>query len=259
MHSDICLTPVRAFTDNYIWVIQRDAYAVVVDPGDARPVLQFLRDKQLQLTAILTTHHHADHTGGNLALLAHYPVPVYGPASENIPGITRPLRDAEVVSLPKLMLDLSVLEVPGHTLGHIAYYGTGSLLCGDTLFAAGCGRLFEGTPAQMAVSLARLAQLPDDTAVYCAHEYTLANIAFALSVDGSNPALIERARVERDKRAADLPTLPSSIGLEKATNPFLRCHTAAVREAAESWAGTSLPDDIAVFAALREMKNGFRA
>ncbi|BBP04556.1 hydroxyacylglutathione hydrolase [Sulfuriferula plumbiphila] len=259
MHSDIYLAPVRAFADNYIWVIHRDACAVVVDPGDARPVMQFLRDKQLRLVAILTTHHHADHTGGNLALLAHYPVPVYGPASENIPGITRPLRDGDTVSLPELMLDLSVLEVPGHTAGHIAYYGTASLLCGDTLFAAGCGRLFEGTPAQMAASLARLAQLPDDTAVYCAHEYTLANIAFALSVDGNNPALIERARIEQDKRAAGLPTLPSSIGLEKATNPFLRCHATALREAAESWAGKSLPDDLAVFAALREMKNGFRA
>ena len=258
MHSDIFLTPVRAFTDNYIWVIHRGNFAVVVDPGDAQPVIRFLRDKHLQLVAILTTHHHADHTGGNLALLEHYPVPVYGPASETIPGITQPLHDGDIVSLPELMLDLHVFNVPGHTAGHIAYYGTGSLLCGDTLFAAGCGRLFEGTPAQMATSLARLAQLPDDTAVYCAHEYTLANIDFALSVDGANQALIERARIEREKRAVDLPTLPSSIGLEKATNPFLRCHLSALHKAAETWAGQSLADDIAVFAALREMKNVFR-
>lgn len=259
MHSDIFLTPVRAFTDNYIWVIHRDAFAVVVDPGDALPVLKFLRDKQLRLVAILNTHHHADHTGGNLALLTHNPVPVYGPASESIPGVTQALHDGEVVSLPELKLDLTVLDVPGHTAGHIAYYGTGSLLCGDTLFAAGCGRLFEGTPAQMATSLARLAQLPDDTAVYCAHEYTLANIAFALSVDGNNAALIERARNERDKRSADLPTLPSTIGLEKATNPFLRCHLPALRKAAEAWAGVPLLDNVAIFATLREMKNVFRA
>ena len=259
MHSDIYLTPVRAFTDNYIWVIHRDAFAAVVDPGDALPVLKFLRDKQLRLVAILNTHHHADHTGGNLALLAHYPVPVYGPASESIPGVTQALHDGEMVSLTELKLGLTVLNVPGHTAGHIAYYGTGSLLCGDTLFAAGCGRLFEGTPAQMATSLARLAQLPDETAVYCAHEYTLANISFALSVDGNNAALIQRARNERDKRTADLPTLPSTIGLEKATNPFLRCHLPALRQAAEAWAGTTLPDNVAVFATLREMKNIFRA
>lgn len=259
MHSEIYLTPVRAFTDNYIWVIHRDAFAVVVDPGDAQPVLQFLRDKQLQPVAILTTHHHADHTGGNLELLKHYPVPVYGPASETIPGMTHPLHDGNIVSVPELMLDLHVLDVPGHTAGHIAYYGTGHLLCGDTLFAAGCGRLFEGTPAQMSHSLARLAQLPDDTAVYCAHEYTLANIDFALSVDGDNPALLERARIERNKRSADIPTLPSSIGLEKATNPFLRCHINALRKSAESWAKKPLQDHIAVFTALREMKNTFRA
>lgn len=259
MHTDIHLTPVRAFTDNYIWIIHRDAYAVVVDPGDAKPVLEFLRDKQLQLVAILTTHHHADHTGGNLDLLKHASVPVYGPVSETIPGITCPLHDEDIVSLPELMLDLQVLNVPGHTAGHIAYYGTGLLLCGDTLFAAGCGRLFEGTPVQMSHSLARLARLPDGTAVYCAHEYTLANIDFALSVDGDNRALIERAGIERKKRATDIPTLPSSIALEKATNPFLRCHTNALRQSAESWAGKSLQDDIAVFATLREMKNTFSA
>mgnify|MGYP000126630862 CR=1 FL=1 len=259
MHSDIQITPISAFTDNYIWILHRDGHAAVVDPGDAQPVLQFLRDRQLQLAALLTTHHHADHTGGNLALLAHYPVPVYGPASENIPGITHPLHHGDVITLPELALDLSVIDVPGHTAGHIAYYGLNSVLCGDTLFAAGCGRLFEGTPAQMAASLDRLAQLPDDTAVYCAHEYTLANIAFALRVDRNNPALSRRARIEQGKRAAGMPTVPTSIGLEKATNPFLRCHTSALRAAAETWAGKPLPDAIAVFAALREMKNGFRA
>lgn len=259
MDTVIKMTPLSAFTDNYIWMLHNDTHAVAVDPGDARPVLQFLRGRKLSLAAILTTHHHADHTGGNHELLAHFQVPVYGPARETIPGMTQPLQHGDRVTLPELALEFSVIDVPGHTAGHIAYYGLNSLLCGDTLFAAGCGRLFEGTPLQMATSLDRLAQLPEDTLVYCAHEYTLGNLAFALHVDRNNPALIERARIEQQKRAAGLPTLPSSIGLEKASNPFLRCHVDALHAAAETWAGKTLPDAIAVFAVLREMKNVFRA
>ena len=246
-----------AFTDNYIWVIQQGHYAAVVDPGDAEPVLHYLARHQLTLCAILNTHHHADHTGGNLALLAQYPVPVYGPASESIPGLTHPLRENDSVNLPTFGLELKVIDVPGHTLGHIAYYGTDILLCGDTLFACGCGRLFEGTPAQMLNSLAKLARLPAQTAVYCAHEYTLANIAFALTLEPDNPALQQRARSEQIKRTNNQPTLPSNIGLELATNPFLRCDTQVLKSAAEHCSNQVLPDELAVFSAIRTLKNQF--
>lgn len=259
MDSTIQITPVSAFTDNYLWILHNDKHAVVVDPGDAQPVQHFLRERKLTLSAILTTHHHADHTGGNRALLEFFQVPVYGPAREPIPGMTQPLLHGARITLPQLNVDFRVMDVPGHTAGHIAYYGLSSLLCGDTLFAVGCGRLFEGTPAQMSRSLEMLAQLPDDTLVYCAHEYTLGNIAFALQVDRNNPVLIERARHEQHKRSDGLPTLPSSIGLEKATNPFLRTHLPALRTAAETWAGVPLPDSLSVFTVLREMKDGFRA
>ena len=251
------ILPIPAFTDNYIWVIQHGKYAAVVDPGDAEPVLYYLAHHQLQLCAILNTHHHADHTGGNLALLTQYPVPVYGPASESIPGLTHPLRENDSVNLPTLGLELKVIDVPGHTLGHIAYYGTNILLCGDTLFACGCGRLFEGTPAQMLASLNKLARLPAQTALYCAHEYTLANIAFALTLDADNPDLLRRARVEQTKRSKNLPTLPSNIGLELATNPFLRCRTQVLKSAAEHCLNQLLPDELAVFTAIRNLKNKF--
>lgn len=259
MRSDIHMTPLAAFSDNYIWVIHNDRHAAVVDPGDAQPVERFLHATGLQLTAILNTHHHADHTGGNIDLQTRHGVPVHGPAAESIPGLSHAVHDGDSVALPGLGASLRVLEVPGHTAGHIAYFGTSILLSGDTLFGCGCGRLFEGTPAQMLASLTRLAALADDTAVYCAHEYTLANIAFALTIDPDNPELLRRAVTEREKRDAGRPTLPSSIGLEKATNPFLRCHQTAVRNAAQAWAGKSLPDDIAVFAALRAMKDEFSA
>ena len=251
------ILPLPAFTDNYIWVIQHGHYAAVVDPGDAEPVLRYLARHQLTLCAILNTHHHADHTGGNLALLAQYPVPVYGPARESIPGLTHPLRENDTVSLPELALEFSVIDVPGHTLGHIAYYGTDILLCGDTLFACGCGRLFEGTPAQMLNSLAKLAHLPTQTAVYCAHEYTLANIAFAMTLEPDNPALQQRARSEQIKRTNNQPTLPSNIGLELATNPFLRCDTQVLKSAAEHCSNQVLPDELAVFSAIRTLKNQF--
>ncbi len=255
MMFDVIQIP--AFQDNYIWLLRKGAAAVVVDPGDARPVLAVLEREGLSLRSILITHHHGDHQGGVADLLEHHPAAeVFGPAAESIAGISKPLRGGDTVQLDSLGVDLRVLAVPGHTLGHLAYYGAACLFCGDTLFAGGCGRLFEGTAAQMADSLSRLAALPDDTAVYCAHEYTQANLRFALAVEPGNLRLQGRAVEVAEARAKGQPTVPSTIGLEKATNPFLRCSepevVASVRRRTPA-AG----DQLTIFAALREWKNGF--
>ncbi|QKS30989.1 MAG: Hydroxyacylglutathione hydrolase [Accumulibacter sp.] len=247
---------IPAFKDNYIWLLRKGAAATVVDPGDARPVLEVLEREGLKLASILVTHHHADHQGGVAALLAHYRAEVYGPAAEAISGISRPLRGGETIHPAGLDSGFAVVAVPGHTLGHLAYYGAGCLFCGDTLFAGGCGRLFEGTPAQMAVSLARLAELPDETAVYCAHEYTQSNLRFALAVEPGNRYLQRRAVEVAAARASGLATVPSTIACEKASNPFLRCAEPEVVESARCH-GAGAVDQVAVFAALREWKNGF--
>lgn len=248
---------IPALKDNYIWAVVRGDRCVVVDPGEAAPILSWMTARELHLSAILITHHHGDHVGGVPALLKQARVPVYGPAKEAIACVSHPLTDGAQLELPEINAAFRIMEVPGHTLGHIAYYGAGMLFCGDTLFACGCGRLFEGSPAQMYASLQRLAALPGETLVYCTHEYTLDNIVFALEVDPDNSALRERASQDRAKRAQDLPTLPSNIRLELATNPFLRCHTPALRQAAETYAGHTLPTDIDVLGVVREMKNHF--
>lgn len=249
---------VPAFEDNYIWILRNGECAAAVDPGDASPVLEYLQREGLRLVAILATHHHGDHVGGNEDLLRHHPAPVFGPRDSRIPSVDHPLAGNDRVNLPELGLELQVLEVPGHTRSHIAYVGVGALYCGDTLFGCGCGRLFEGTPAQMHASLQRLAALPPDTRVYCAHEYTLANIRFARVVDPDNQALQAREGAARGLRAAGRPTVPSTIGEERATNPFLRCDEPAIITAAEDHTGTRLGDEVGVFAALRNWKNGFR-
>ncbi len=249
------IIPILAFEDNYIWLINDGRYAAVVDPGDAEPVLDYLGRHGLRLAAILITHHHHDHTGGIETLLRHTAVPVYGPRKENIPGVTNPVGTGDTVRLPELGVEFAVLDVPGHTAGHIAYYGANSLFCGDTLFACGCGKLFEGTPAQMHASLKKLSALPDDTLVYCAHEYTLENIRFAKKVEPANRQLLEREIRDLKTRKQGRPTLPSTMALEKATNPFLRCEHPAVIEAASHFSG-SLPDDATkVFTAVREWRN----
>lgn len=251
---------VPAFADNYLWLIHDGLHAVAVDPGDAAPILAALDAHRLSLVAILLTHHHADHVGGVAALLERHPVPVFGPRTEAIAGVTHPLGEGEVVTLPELALQFSVLDVPGHTRGHIAYVEPVRhwLFCGDTLFAGGCGRLFEGTPAQMTVSLAKLAALPDDTEVYCAHEYTLSNLRFAQHVDPRNAALAARIAVEHRKRERGQPTVPSTIGVEKLTNPFLRYREPAILEHLLAAGRINTPEPLAAFAALREWKNAFR-
>ena len=251
------IAPIRAFKDNYIWCLRRGTHAAVVDPGDAGPVFDYLRAEDLQLTAILNTHHHADHVGGNAGLLSKYNVPVFGPAREIIPAVTQKLAEGEEIEVPGIGLRQRVLDIPGHTAGHIAFYGDGMLLCGDTLFSCGCGRLFEGTPAQMLASLQTLAALPTETRVYCAHEYTLANIRFALAVEPGNVDLQARAAAAAETRRRGEPTVPSTIGLELATNPFMRCDVPAVRDAAARREKGAETAALRTFAALREWKNGF--
>lgn len=247
---------IPAFKDNYIWLLRKGASAVVVDPGDAVPVLEVLDREKLSLDSILITHHHKDHQGGVAQLLENSSARVFGPALESITGRTQALRGGERISLSSLGAMLQVIAVPGHTLGHLAYYGHGCLFCGDTLFAGGCGRVFEGSYLQMHDSLMHLAGLPDETLIYCAHEYTEANLRFASAVEPGNPALSSRNNEVAALRAKGLPTVPSTLGIEKATNPFLRCHVPEIRWAAQA-RGTQGGDEAAVFAAIREWKNDF--
>jgi len=249
------VVPVSAFRDNYVWTLRRGKHAAVVDPGEAAPVLDYLGREGLALAAILATHHHADHVGGIAELREKYPVPVYGPKGEPIATLTHPVSEGDRVSVPELGVSFSVLDIPGHTRAHIAYYGSGALFCGDTLFACGCGRLFEGSAQQMYASLQKLAALPDDTKVYCGHEYTLANIGFAKNVEPRNAALASREGRDREKRAAGRPTVPSTLREEKATNPFLRCREPAVVESVNKYLGARVADPVQVFAAIREWKN----
>ncbi len=248
---------INAFEDNYIWLLHDAAQrqAVAVDPGAAGPVLKALQRSGMKLVGILVTHHHQDHTGGIRELLSHYPVPVYGPAGETVPGLTDPLREGDRVALEALEMHFSVLDTPGHTAGHIAFYGEGMLFCGDTLFAGGCGRVFEGTPQQMHASLTKLAVLPEQTRLYCAHEYTLANLRFACRVEPDNDALRVRLQEVERQRSRGESTLPSTIGVELATNPFLRSDRHSVIEAAQRFRQKELSSASDVFAAIRAWKD----
>lgn len=251
--------PLRAFRDNYIWLLydQNKRYVCVIDPGDAAPVLRFLEQEKLELTAILATHHHADHVGGISKLVQEHPVPVYGPAKESIPELTHPLHEGDKVSLEAQDLEFEVLDIPGHTAGHIAYVGQQMLFCGDTLFAGGCGRIFEGTPEQMYASLCKLSDLDNKTRVYCAHEYTQDNLRFAVTVEPDNTAVWDRYTHIRTMRANDEITLPSTIGIELETNPFLRPDIATVKRLAERHTGRTLTSMVEVFAAVRAWKDSF--
>ena len=245
---------IPAFNDNYIWLLVRDGRAAVVDPGDAAPVITRLEVLQLQLETVLVTHHHADHQGGVGELVERWHPRVFGPEQESITGCSDPLSGGEKITV--LGHPVDVLPVGGHTRGHIAYYVPGAVFCGDTLFGAGCGRLFEGTPAQMCASLARLAALPDETKIYCAHEYTETNLRFALVIEPQSAVLRERVERVARIRAAGLPSIPSTLREEKETNPFLRCGEPAVIAAARAHGAVDASRE-AVFAAIRGWRNTF--
>lgn len=256
------ITAIPALRDNYIWIVHDGRHALVVDPGEAQPALEFLAARGLQPVAILCTHRHADHTGGIAELRGVYNVPVYGRrhvGNQRIPGnphITHDLREGDRLAFDSPRIDFDILEIPGHLDDHIAFVAPGILFCGDVLFGAGCGRNFEGTPAQLHHSLQRLAGLPDDTRVYSAHEYTAANLRFALACEPDNPDVQRRIVDTRRQRDAGQPSLPSTLALEKTTNPFLRCTAPGIIQALQR-RGLADAGELAVFTALREWRNQF--
>ena len=254
---NIEVTAIPAFSDNYIWLITTGgASCAVVDPGDAQPVLDVLKDRGLQLDYILITHHHPDHIGGMRRLQNSSGAEIFGPHDSRIPGQSRMFGEGETVSLPKLGLEFGVLEVPGHTSSHIAFHGHGCLFCGDTLFSVGCGRLFEGSPEQMQTSLDKLSTLPPDSRVYCAHEYTLSNCQFALAVEPENPDLVRRAREVEQARELGKITVPSTLDEEIAVNPFLRCRQETVVAAARN-RHPGVEPGAETFAVIRAWKDSF--
>ncbi|MFD2180333.1 hydroxyacylglutathione hydrolase [Veronia pacifica] len=251
----LSVTSIPAFTDNYIWLLNNDEnQCIVVDPGDAAPVIECLEASSLQLIAILITHHHADHTGGINALTERWPeIKVYGPEKENIRGLTHTLTEGDSIDLLGETFD--VLDVIGHTRGHIAYLTAGKVFCGDTLFSGGCGRLFEGTPEQMLRSLNKLKSLPDETKVYCAHEYTASNLRFATTVDYGNKALIDYQKNVNELRNNGLSSIPTTIGVEKAINPFLRCDNRDVMFSVNN--RKPVTNELETFTELRLWKDNF--
>lgn len=256
MNHNLQIIPIPAFKDNYIWLIHNGAHATIVDPGDSAPVIDAITRLKLTLTTILITHHHHDHIGGVAELMDVFPqLSVYAPALEQYNFDHVAITEQDTVHLKDLNLTFAVIDLPGHTLGHIAYYSKlhQLLFCGDTLFGAGCGRLFEGTPTQMLHSLQKLAALPSTTKVYCTHEYTLHNINFALTLEPNNQTLIERYKNTREMRESNVPSLPSTIKLELASNPFLRCDSEEIQSSIQ----LKNASEIDIFSKLRELRNSY--
>jgi hydroxyacylglutathione hydrolase len=247
------IIPILAFDDNYIWLLHNTRHAVVVDPGDAQPVIEALKKHHLTLVGILITHHHSDHIDGVAALLEYQVAPVYAPNYEKFNFDHIKLVEGDEISLTKIAQNFRIMWLPGHTLGHIAYVNNDYLFCGDVLFGAGCGRLFEGTPAQMLASLQRLMVLPSTTQVFCTHEYTSTNIDFALTVEPNNVALLDRKAHVHTLRAQHLPSLPSTISLELQTNPFLRCNQNTIISNLKQ----ADKDELSIFTALRKLRNHY--
>lgn len=264
--TSVNITPIKAFSDNYIWAIINKNVATLVDPGDANVCIAFLEQNKLTLSTILITHHHSDHTGGikqlvNYCQQKQWPLSVYGPANESIPHCDVKLVENDSVVLDELGIKFSVIDLPGHTAGHIAYYtkslSTPILFCGDTLFSGGCGRLFEGSPEQMLNSLTKLADLPENTQVYCTHEYTQANLMFALTVEPNNQDLVNYHNKVNQLRSKGLATIPSTIELEKQINPFLRCHTQSIQASAQQFETGTRATPLDTFTSIRRWKDQF--
>ena len=249
---------IPALTDNYIWAIEyAPGLCAVVDPGCAKSTINYIKSTSLTLTAILITHHHWDHTDGIEALCAQHDVPVYGPAHEQIPCRSHAMHDGDIAELGDGMLSLTAIDTPGHTTGHISYHGHGCLFCGDTLFLAGCGRLFEGTAEQLHHSLQRLAALPDDTLIYCGHEYTLDNLAFAQSIEPDNTCIAKRIKSCQQQRQQQQPTVPATLAQEKQSNPFLRCHMPTLQQAIAKQSKQHIDNAQDAFTALRQLKDAY--
>jgi len=262
--QSVNIFPIPAFNDNYIWALvgHDQTRVTVVDPGCADSVIQFLESNDYQLDCILVTHHHYDHVDGIADLLKYgqhnnWAVNVYGPMNENIPHCSHKLVENDTVYIPHLELTFTVIDVPGHTAGHIAYYAEDILFCGDTLFSVGCGRLFDGTAEQLHQSLHKLTTLPEQTKVYCTHEYTMANINFALTLDPTNFELIDYFNQVKQIREQGLPTLPSSIGLEKRVNPFLRTGNTEIQQSVSQFSNLEANSPLDTFIALRKLKDNF--
>ena len=262
--TNMKVSMIKAFSDNYIWAISSNLghNMALVDPGDANVCIEFIEQQKLQLSSILITHHHADHVGGIKKLVDYckskqWPLTIYGPESENIPHCDVALSESTKVELTDLALEFDIIDLPGHTSGHIAYLSQDNLFCGDTLFSGGCGRLFEGTPSEMLCSLEKLSALPERTQVYCAHEYTQANLNFALSVEPDNTELVDYYNQVLQKREQDIATIPTSIMLEKKINPFLRCNEPSLITSAAEFSGDKVNDKLQTFTIIRSWKDNF--
>jgi len=251
------ITALQALKDNYIWLLRDNGgpHVAIIDPGEARPVQEAVIAGNLEPAAILVTHRHYDHVDGITELVANYDIPVYGPANESIPALTHPMKEGKHVHLEAIAADFQVLDIPGHTAGHIGYYGHGLLFCGDTLFTAGCGKIFDGTAQQLFHSLEKIAALPDKTLIYCAHEYTEENLLFARIVEPGNKAIIQRLEKTRQLRSKGAATVPSTLAEEKQTNPFLRCNVKEVIDTTEQFTGHALNSAEEVFLALRRWRD----